>query len=85
MGLLLVPPLRPPGFPGADVHMHTHIYSNPLVSPRRSPGREEGKAQWDTPLSCGGSGWRGRRRSSGGLSPSLAAWARNAALCVYGS
>lgn len=27
MGLLLVPPLRPLGFPGADVHMHTGIHT----------------------------------------------------------
>lgn len=25
-GLLLVPPLRPPGFPGADICAHTHTY-----------------------------------------------------------
>lgn len=93
-GLLLVPPLRPPGCPGADecththtVHTHTctHTQQNPLVSPRRPPGREEGTAHWDTPLSCEGIGWRGRRRSSAGPSPSLAAWARNAPLCVCGS
>lgn len=82
-GLLLVPPLRPPGCPGADVctqtHVHTHTCThtqqkkNPLVSPRRPPGREEGIAHWDTPLSCEGIGWRGRRQSSAGPSPSLAA------------
>lgn len=82
-GFLLVPPLRPPGCPGA--HTRTHTHRNPLVSPRRPPETEEGTARWDTPLSCGGIGWRGRCRSSAGLSPSLAAWARNVPLCVCGS
>lgn len=66
-------------------HAHAHSHRNPLVSLRRPPGREEGIARWDTLLSCGGSGWRGRRRSSVDLSPSLAAWARNVPLCVCGS
>lgn len=67
------------------MHPHAYMKKYPLVSPRRPPGREGGTARWDTPLSCGGSGWRGRHRSSAGLSPSLAAWARNVPLCVCGS
>lgn len=66
-------------------HARTQTHKNPWVSPRRPPGREEGIARSDTPLSCAGTGWRGRRRSSAGPSPSLAAWARNAPLCVCGS
>lgn len=81
-GLLLVPPWD---HQGAQAHTHTHTHTNPLVSPRRPPETEEGTARWDTPLSCGGIGWRGRCRSSAGPSPSLAAWARNVPLCVCGS
>lgn len=38
-GLLLVPPLRPPGFPGACAHTHSHTYMHANTHTLKSIGQ----------------------------------------------